>query len=355
MAEVVVAGGGIGGLEAALRLERNTGKHVTVVDPGTATLFYPSLHRVLEGGSLDAVRIEFDTVFAGRDITHVQDRVTGMDPGEKQVQLEDGTVDYEKCVVAVGSETSYGSIEGEGNVHDLRFRDDTEAVAEQVENGSLDRIVVIGGGATGVEATASLYEASDHLDTFDISVLEGDDRLLPQFTDGVGAAVDAAYRRRGIDIRTGAFVDRIEEDGVVLEDGERIDADLTVWAGGVAPRPVTAELGLDHTGDGIPVDDYMRAADDVYVVGDAASYTGKVNRAFYAIGEGKTAAANIARGVAGKELKEHSIGWDPNLLHLGRWNALFEVNGYIWCGRVPALMRRLGVEQRYLWTRRHLL
>ncbi|MFB6294912.1 MAG: NAD(P)/FAD-dependent oxidoreductase, partial [Candidatus Nanohaloarchaea archaeon] len=317
--------------------------------------FYPSLHRVLQGTPMAAVRIDYDAVFAGRDITHVQDRVTGMDPDTHQIQLENGALSYETCVVAVGSETSYGSIDGEGNVHDLRFRDDTEAVTARVRDRSLDQVVVIGGGATGVEATASLYEASDQLDDFGITLLEGADRLLPRFTAAVGTAVDTAYRDRGIDVRTGAFVDRIGEDCVVLQDGTEIDTDLTVWAGGVAPRPVTADLGLDHTDDGIPVDDYMRAADDVYVVGDAATYEGKVNRAFYAIMEAKTAAGNITRSRAGKPLNEHEVGWDPNLLHLGPWNALFELNGHIWCGRVPALMRRIGVEQRYLWTRRHLL
>ncbi|MDY6761801.1 MAG: FAD-dependent oxidoreductase [Candidatus Nanohaloarchaea archaeon] len=355
MSGIVVAGGGIAGLEAALRLDRRTACEITVVDPGTATTFYPSLHRVLQGKPIDAVSIDFDAVFDGRDIDHVQEEVAGMAPEERRLELAAGSLDFDKCVVTVGARTSYGSIEGGCNVHDLRFRDDTEAVAEAVENGAVDRIVVVGGGATGVEAAASLYEASDGLERFDIALLEGENRLLPQFDPSLGQIVETAYRRRGIDIRTEAFVERIRADGVVLQDGEDVSSDVTVWAGGIEPRPVIQEFGLEYTDDGIPVDEHMRAADDVYVAGDAASYDGKVNRAFYAIGEAKTAAANIARSLAGKQLQRHRMGWDPNLVHLGAWDALFELDGYTWRGRTPALMRSIGVEQRYLWTRRHLL
>ncbi|MDY6768849.1 MAG: FAD-dependent oxidoreductase [Candidatus Nanohaloarchaea archaeon] len=355
MPPIIVAGGGIAGLEAALRLDRQTGQKIAVVDPGTATTFYPSLHRVLEGKPLDRVRIDYDTVFDDRRITHIQDEVTGLSPGAHRLHLRDGAMDYDRCVIAIGSKTSYGSIEGTGNVHDLRFRDDTAAVAEQVASGAVEEVVVVGGGATGVEAAAALYTASDGLDRFDITVLEAEDRLLPQFTGEMGRIVEQDYRRRGIDIRTGTPVERIEADRVVLARGGELASDVTVWAGGIEPHPVIHDLDVEMTDDGIPVDEHMRAAEDVYVAGDAATYDGKVDRAFYAIGEARTAAANIARDRHDRPLQPHRIGWDPNLVHLGPWDALFELDGYTWRGRFPALMRRIGVEYRYLWTRRHLL
>ncbi|MDY6770301.1 MAG: FAD-dependent oxidoreductase [Candidatus Nanohaloarchaea archaeon] len=357
MSDVVIAGGGIGGLEAALRIERATDRHVTVVEPSDSTLFYPSLHRVLEGADMDAVRIDLGDRFLDRDIDHVRQRMTGMRPDDHVMELEDRDLEYDTAVVAVGSRTSYGSIQGTGNVHDLRFRDDTADIAAQVAADSVDDVVIVGGGATGVEAAASLYAASTGLRDFSITVLEAADSLLPQFDAALGQRVADDYTARGIDVRTGTRVDCIEPDRVILDTGEAVASDLTVWAGGVSPRPVLAELGLEHTARGLPVDRYMRCEgrEDVYAIGDAAAYDGKVDRAYYAIAEAKTAAKNIARDLAGKEPVEHSVGRDPNLIYLGPWDALFALDGWTWRGRIPALMRRIGVEQRYLWTRRHLL
>ncbi len=355
MAEIVVAGCGIAGLEAALRTERGTGKQVTVVNPADSTVFYPSLHNVLEGKDFGDVRIDLEEAFSGRDIELVEGRVAGMDPDQNVLELDDGELGFEKAVIAVGSETSYGSIEGQGNVHDLRFRDDTADVVERVEENSVDHVVIIGGGATGVEAAAALYHASEQLEHFSLTVLEGEERLLPKFGAAMGDVVEEDYRSRGIDVRTDTFVSRIEEDRVVIEGGEELASDLTVWAGGVENNPVLDRFGLDYSERGLKVDEHMRCGEDIYAAGDVVDYPGKVNRAFYGIAEAKTAATNIARELAGKGLKEHHVRWDPNLVYLGQWDSLFELKGFTWRGRIPALMRSLGVEKRYLWTRRHLL
>ncbi len=141
----------------------------------------------------------------------------------------------------------------------------------------------------------------------------------------------------------------------MLDGGDTVQSDLTVWAGGIGLHPVVPELGLDHTERGLVVDEYMRCTEDIYAAGDVATYESKIDRALYAITEAATVAGNIARAYSGMELNEVALRWSPNLVYLGRWDGLFELRGATWRGRIPALMRVLGVEQRYLWTRRYLL
>ncbi|MFB6167033.1 MAG: NAD(P)/FAD-dependent oxidoreductase [Candidatus Nanohaloarchaea archaeon] len=348
--EIAVFGCGIAGLESGLRLERK-GFEVTIFEPRDSTMFYPALHHIFHGREVDDVTIDLEGKFKDRDIELVNEEVTGMRPEENVVETTSGEWEYRKAVVAVGSETSYGTIQGEGNVNDLRFRDDAVKIRDHLSGGGIEDVVIVGGGATGVEAAGSMP------DDIDVTVLEAEDRLLPAFPGKIGRTVERSFRSRGIGFRTGAMVDSIEEDHVVLEGGEKLGSEMTVWAGGVKPNPVLEEFGLPVTEDGVEVDSDLRAEgeDDVYVAGDAADYEGKVNRAFYAIAEAKTVAENIARSRNGKDLEKHRIARDPNLIYMGRWDSLFEMGGLTWRGRIPALMRRFGLEERYLWTRRHLL
>ncbi len=356
-ADIAVAGGGIAGLEAALRLERN-GHSVTVIDPRDGTTFYPAVHHVLGGADIAETRIDFAERFAGRNIRHVQDTVTGADPGAARLDMEDGrVVDYGTLLVAVGARTQYGSIAGQGNVHDLRFRDDTAAIRDALRHPEVQDVVIVGGGATGIEAAASL-SAAERCGDFSITLLERADRLLPQFVPELGETVARTFAQDpDITVKTGTAVRRIEAETVVLDGGTELPSDLTVWAGGVKPHPVIHDLGLPTTDRGLAVDRHLRVDgyEDVYAAGDTVDYDGKVNRAFYAIGEAKTVAANIHRQRRGREPVQHDIGWDPNLIQIGPRDAVFEFNGHVVRGFIPYLMRWLGVEKRYMLTRKHLL
>lgn len=354
MTHVAVAGCGIGGLEAALRLERR-GHPVTVVEPDESMLFYPALHHVLGGRPVDHAQIDLEWVFAGRDVRHVQDRVTGRDGNTLQL-ADTGEVRFNALVVAVGARTQYGTIQGEGNVHDLRFRDDTERIRDELERADVEHVVVVGGGATGVEATASLIQ-HDRYGDFDVTLLEANDRLLPEFVPALGEMARLRFDRKGVRVRTRNRVREITADAVELDGGGTVDSDLTVWAGGVKPHPVIHDLDLPTTERGVAVDRTLRAAGhgDIYVVGDAADYDGKVNRAYYALGEARTAVRNIDRRSRGTPLRAHEVGFDPNLIQLGPRDAVFEMAGHVLSGIVPYLMRHYGVEKRYLLTRRYML
>jgi len=157
---VVVAGCGIGGLEAALRLERKTDATVVAINPRPYTVFYPGLHGVLEDTAFEEVCINLADKFADRDIELVEDEVTGLDPEEKLLELSDSSLPFDKLVLALGSETTYHGVTRESEPNTLRFKEDVETVHERITNDAIEDVVIVGAGATGTEAAASLYTAS---------------------------------------------------------------------------------------------------------------------------------------------------------------------------------------------------
>ena len=134
------------------------------------------------------------------------------------------------------------------------------------------RIAIVGGGYIGLEVAAVLRQEER-----DAIVIEAEDRVMKRVAgEAVSGFFDTLHRSRGVDIRLGARLAAIEGDGratgVTLASGERIAADLVLVATGArANDDLAAAAGLPCE-DGIVVDDFARAAPDVYAIGDCARF-----------------------------------------------------------------------------------
>jgi len=145
-------------------------------------------------------------------------------------------------------------------------------------------IVIIGGGATGVELAAELREASAvhgrygfrHLDPHAdvrIRILEGAPRVLAPLAENVSAAAARLLAQRHVSIVTSCKVVRIEADAVVDAEGRNHAAKLCVWAAGIKAPPLLAQVGLPVTRSGqVQVDGQLRVdgVPDVFALGDCA-------------------------------------------------------------------------------------
>jgi NADH:ubiquinone reductase (H+-translocating) len=147
------------------------------------------------------------------------------------------------------------------------------------------RIVIIGGGATGVELAAELREASEvharygfrrldpHTDVR-ITLLEGGERILEPLPEKVAAAATELLHQRFVRIETGCRVARVTPQAVTDETGREFPADLVVWAAGTQAPPFLRTLGLPVNKSGqIEVDAHLRVPDQpgVYALGDCAA------------------------------------------------------------------------------------
>ncbi|MCB1884676.1 MAG: FAD-dependent oxidoreductase [Geminicoccaceae bacterium] len=213
-------------------------------------------------------------LWLGREVRRV-------DAAQKRVAFADGTgLDYDACLVATGGVPRRLDVPGadlEG-VLTLRSRADAGALVAAARNA--ERAVVVGASFIGLECAASLAARG-----VEVTVAAPDDVPFAKvFGEAVGRALVRVHEAKGVAFRLGRQAVRFEGDGegareggarvaaAVLDDGERLAADLVVVGVGIAPATgILCGVGLDDDG-GVPVDAGLRAADGLWAAGDVAKF-----------------------------------------------------------------------------------
>ncbi len=196
-------------------------------------------------------------------------KATNLDVAAKSVTLGDGAViKYQKLLLATGGTPIIPPMEG-GDRHGVftfTTLDDAKAIDEALEGGAA-RAVVIGGGLIGISVTEALTKRG-----VAVTIVEMLGRVLNTILDEEASAMEtAAIESAGVEIATGRTVARINDGGVILDDGSKIDCDLVVIAIGVRPRvDLAGDAGIT-VNRGIVVDREMEtSAPGVYACGDVA-------------------------------------------------------------------------------------
>jgi len=313
--EIVIVGGGAGGLELACKLGRKLGPgKVMLVDSRLYHVWKPSLHEVA-AGTLDIHQegLSYQMLAHDRGFTFVYGEMRALDAGTRRITvaavaagdgeevLPERSIEYGSLVISVGSTSNYFGVPGaRENTISLNATEDAErfrlrllrllAQAERDKSSGADArsgldIVIIGGGATGVELAAELREASGVYAAYGfnrlqvqrdvrITLLEGAPRILAPLPDRVSAAALRLLDQRAIRVVTECRVTAIEKQQVLDKDGHVYPADLCVWAAGIRAPEFLAGLGLPtNRGGQIEVDSHLRVKDvaDVYALGDCAA------------------------------------------------------------------------------------
>jgi NADH dehydrogenase len=310
--DIVIVGGGAGGLELACKLGRRLGPNrVVLVDKGLTHVWKPSLHEVA-AGTLDIHQegLSYQMLAHDNGFTFVYGPLIGLDHKARQVTIsaieQDGAIilperqiAFDSLVIAVGSTSNYFGVPGaKEHTISLNGTDDAERFRLTLlklltradlqkgasNNAGLD-IVIIGGGATGVELAAELREASsvyadygfsriDSRQDVRITLLEGAPRILAPLPERVSAAALRLLGQRAINVQTGCKVTAIEAGHVSVDGGPGYRADLCVWAAGIRAPDFLSSLDLPlNKGGQIEVDSYLRVkgTDGIYAMGDCAA------------------------------------------------------------------------------------
>jgi NADH:quinone reductase (non-electrogenic) len=370
---VVILGGGFGGLYAARKLERtlpHASARVTLVNDVNFMLYTPLLPGAA-GGTLEPRHVVVPLREQLKS-THLKlAHVIGADPSRKEVTIrlpagDTETLAYDQLVVTLGSTSRTLPIPGlEEHAHgfktlseaiDLRNRlvhtlEHAETIDDDEARHSLLTYVFVGAGYAGVEGLAELQDfAADVLELYPrcrmhglrFVLVEARDRLMPEISERLADFAGAELRRRGIEIRLGTTIERVSADSTELSTGEVIPTRTVAWTAGVKPHPVVAKLGLPLDGGGrIRVDRYCQVEgfEDVWAIGDAAAVPDPARpgqpsppTCQHAIRQGRTVGANVAAALGEGTRKPFSYKTLGVFVDMGRHQAVAETLGIKWRG-----------------------
>jgi NADH dehydrogenase len=400
--KIVILGGGFGGIAVAQRLEHRLqpgDAEVTLISRENFSLFTPMLPEV-SSGALDVRHVVTPIRPQLRRTTFILADVTALDISAKTVTfthtltLESESIPYDHLVLALGSSTSTFDLPGVAErvfalktledagilrnrfVYLLELADSTE---DSEQRRRLLTVTVVGGGFTGVEAAGEVVELFHsvlkfypHVRPADVRLvlLEGGKTLLPGLPPKMGEYSMRALQKRGVEILTGDGVASADDDGLVLQSGERIETATIVWSAGVKPSPILAATTLPRTRRGaIITDEYMRVSgyNDMWAIGDCAAIPDGEGGTYpptaqHAIREGPALADNIIATLKNRPLKPfrfHALGM---MASLGARKAVAQLPGdrvltgflawFLWRSyyllRLPGLDRKLRVA--FDWT-----
>ena len=318
---VLVVGGGYAGLHAAKAVaERDV--PVTVLDPTGRHDFVTRLAAV---AGRTASRRDASQPLESFGHPTMTGRVARVTDGT--VELDDGrTLTADAVVVCTGSAANEPDIEGIEHARTLRSADDALALRSELE--SADAVTIVGGGATGVQLAGAI-SASEVVAT--VRLVEAESRLLSTMAAESSKGATRILVERGVDVRTGASVERLTADGAVV-DGEEL-AGLVVWAGGFTPRSDGVDAPLRDDGR-VVVDEVLRVdgMHRTFAAGDVAAHVDPGGAALpmsaqVAVQAGEAAGANAARLVLGRELEPANVSHQGWVLDLSGQRGIAEIAG----------------------------
>ncbi len=329
---IVIVGAGFGGLYAARELA-GAPVRVTVVDRRNHHLFQPLLYQVATAAlnPADIAAPIRRVLRRQRNAEVALAEVTGVDLAGRCVLLADGEIAYDRLIVATGATHSYfGHPEwarfapGLKTVEDaLEIRRRLLTAYEQAERETDPErqrawltFVVIGAGPTGVELAGAIAEIAHHAlatdfrhiapDKSRVLLLEAAPRVLPPYPTELSTSAERQLRRLGVEVRTGAAVTGVDDEGVEIAS-QRISARTVLWAAGVEASPLACSLSasLDRAGRvRVNPDLTLPGHPEVAVVGDLASLEQDGRPvpgvAQAAIQGGRHAARNVLRSLHGE-------------------------------------------------------
>ncbi len=380
--QVLIVGGGFGGLAAARRLHR-ADVSVTLVDRTNHHLFQPLLYQVATGGLSPAnIAAPLRNLLRSQgNVTVLQDEITGVDPESSLAWSATEQYAYDYAIFAAGGVTSYFGKPGWAvSAPGLKTLTDAREIRRRVL-GALEitelkgladppTFVVVGGGPTGVETAGAIAELTRHTIVGEfrrtdpsksrILLVEAGDRLLANYPKSLSTAAAKRLTAMGVELRLSTMPDELHKDQVMLKCGDSFEIVRTatiVWAAGIAGAPLASELaravGIATERDSrvsVNADLTVSHYENVFAVGDMVRFAESNGNTLpgvapVAIQQGKHAAYNVLRHLRGKHLKPFRYRDFGSMAVIGRGAAVAKIG--------PAKLT--GYPAWFAWLFVHLL
>jgi NADH dehydrogenase len=403
--QIVVVGGGAGGLELVRKLGARYGRKrhdIILVEKSPTHVWKPLLHEVA-AGSLDANLDEvgyrshghrwgyrfFLGAFDGVDRARQEVIVAPLVDEVGRVLIGAHRIRYDYLVLALGSVSNdFGTPGALEHCISLDDRDAADSFRHRLLNQCLIvsrqmqsdpeadahvRIAVVGGGATGVELAAELYNSASALghyglEVFDesrleVTLIEAGPRILPALPEGLADAAREELEALGVRVLTSVHVTEVTADAILTGDGERIEADLKLWAAGVKGALPPAMDGLELSpSNQLVVGPTLQTSRDerIFAIGDCCRYVPPGSerpvppRAQAAHQMASAVLANLDRAMKGEKLRPFVYKDHGSLVSLSRFSTVGSLMGNLIGGRMAIEGRLARFVYKSLY-RMHLI
>ena len=302
---VVIIGGGFAGIELAKKLSSKKFQ-IVLLDKNNYHQFQPLFYQVATAGlEPSAISFPFRKLFQKNKQFHFRmTSVEGVDTANQEVYTDIGIIKYDKLVVAMGATTNfYNNAQIEANVLPLKstaealnlrntlFNTFEKALLESnaAKRKALLTVVIVGGGATGVEVSGSLADMRKlilpkdypeiNFDEMEIYLVDGAERLLSGMKEHASQKAKEYLETLGIKLIQKAHVTSYDGSTLVLGDGSEIETHTVIWAAGVranALKGIEPELILPN--NRISVNEYNQvySYSNIFALGDIASMSSDI-------------------------------------------------------------------------------
>ena len=357
---VVIVGGGFGGLKLANRL-RKSGMQVVLVDKNNFHQFPPLIYQVASSGiEPSSISFPFRKIFRKRKNFYFRmAEARSIFPDKKILQTSIGKIEYDYLVFAAGTTTNFfGNKHLEEEAMPMKTLPEAMGLrnallsnlersitcATEQERNELQNIVIVGGGATGVEIAGVLSEMKKYVlpadypdmdsSQLNIFLIEAAGRLLGGMSPESSAAAEQFLRNMGVNVCLHKKVTDYRDHKVIFEDGMEIPTRTFIWVSGVKAVGI-GNMPAECMGRGgrLKVDAYNRVEGlpDVFAIGDQCIMTtdkdypnGHPQLAQVAIQQGKLLAENLKRMEKKKPLKPFHYKNLGSMATVGRNRAVAE-------------------------------
>lgn len=364
---IVVIGGGFAGINLVKRLAKDKRFQVTLVDKNNYHSFTPLLYQVgmafIEPSNIS---YPFRRLFQEKEnLRFFMGTLLRVSPESNIVETDNGILEYDYLVIAIGTETNYfgmenvkrkswplKSISDATNLrnHLLLNMESVSRTEDPQKRAECSNIVIAGGGPTGVEVAGMLAEMARHIApreypeitnvTNPIYLVEAAPVLLGPMSEKSQREATRVLRNLGVQVKLNVAVKDYVKGKVLLSNGEAIPTNALIWTSGVIGKEVPG-LPPDVIGRArrIMVDEFNRVknAENIFAIGDIAIQTsdkvfpnGHPMLAQVAIQHGRNLAGNFKRMEEGKSMEPFAYNDKGSMAIIAKYKAVVDLpNGFV--------------------------
>lgn len=389
MVNIIILGGGFGGIRVALNLSKKLNKKdfkITLIDRNSYHLFLPSLYEAASAYGIKrdqfniqlraSIGIPYAEIFNHTNVNFVQAEVTSIDLRNKKVLTQGEMIfDFDYLIIGFGSEVANFDIPGVTDyAYQFKDVDDAIAVRQKIEDlyelatknkDHLPVKIIIGGaGFTGIELGAELACCIKNIikkcglsgECISIIILEAMPQILPMVSDKERKIIKKRLAMLGVNILESSPIEEVGPNYVKIKDGSKLESDITVWTAGIKAPDFLKNiegLKLDERGR-IIVNEFLQVNDfeNIFAIGDNIVFVDPKTQkpvpamAYVAIEQGKIVGKNVIAKIFNKKLKKYRPWYGVWIAPVGAKFAVARIGRLSISGFLGWVLREL-VDFRY--------